>query len=104
MALIVESAFSGFDPMAVEVPSMKHLRLLTMFTQLALSSVTPLLLCVLGSRWLTVRFSLGSWVMAVGALLGVAGAVSGFVSALKQMQKTAEQDDRDRPFSSNDHL
>lgn len=41
-------------------------------TQLGLSLVAPLLLCVLLTVWLKDRFSLGSWVVLVGIGIGLA--------------------------------
>lgn len=82
---------------------MKNIRLLALLSQLAVSILTPLLLCILGARWLTVRFDLGGWVMAIGVLFGIAGAVSGLVNTLKQLQREADRETKKPPVSFNDH-
>ena len=82
---------------------MKNIRLLALLSQLAVSIITPLLLNILLARWLTVRFLLGGWVMAAGVLLGIAGAVSGLVRSLRQLQREADRETKDVPLSFNDH-
>lgn len=82
---------------------MKNLRLLALLSQFAVSVVSPLLLCIWLGRFLTVRYALGRWVMAVGVLLGIAGAVSGLISSLKQLQREAERETKASPPSFNDH-
>ena len=82
---------------------MKHLRHIVMLTQFGLSVALPLVLCVLLARYLMLRFSLGGWVMILGILLGIGGAVSGLAKGLKQMQREAERDREPAPPSFNDH-
>ncbi len=77
---------------------------LAWLTQFGLSVVMPLLLCVLGSLWLRSRFSLGSWIVVVGILLGIGGAASGLWSSLKQINRAARQEDKEQTISFNDHL
>lgn len=85
--------------------SMKTIRLLTWFTQLGLSAAVPLLLCIGGAVWLRDRFSLGGWVIAAGVVLGVCGAVSGFRSSLRAMERDAgDGEDKTPPVSFNDHI
>ena len=86
---------------------MKSFRLLTWFTQLGLSVVMPLLLCICGSVYLRNRFQLGGWIVLLGVFLGVGGAVSGFRNSLELMRRESEQEGKDdRPPSAtfNDHL
>lgn len=82
---------------------MKHLRHIVMLTQFGLSIVLPLVLSILLARYLTVRFSLGGWVMLLGIFLGLGGAVSGLVKGLKQLQREADRDEKSSPVSFNDH-
>jgi len=86
---------------------MKALRLLTWFTQLALSAVSPLLLCIWGAVYLRGRFQLGGWIVLLGVLLGVGGAFSAFRNSLELMRKESEGDGKDNkppPASYNDHM
>lgn len=85
---------------------MKDLRMLVWITQLGLSIAFPLAGFLLLALWLRQRFSLGSWVLLLGLLFGLAGAVDGFRSSLKAMKILAgdsKKDDNPPPVSFNDH-
>ena len=47
------------------------LKIAVQFTQLGLSLVIPLLLCLLAAGWLQRRFQLGNWILLVGLGLGL---------------------------------
>lgn len=81
----------------------KVFRNLAWLTQLGISIVVPLVLCIVGSCWLRNRFSLGGWVVALGVFLGIGGAVSGLWSSLKRMQREADREDGKKPTSFNEH-
>ena len=83
---------------------MKHLRHIVMLTQFGLSIVLPLVLCILFARYLMQHYALGGWVMLIGVFLGIAGAISGLMKGLKQMQQEADREKPDPPPSFNDHL
>ena len=74
-------------------------------TQLAFSAVGPLVLCIWGSVWLSERFQIGTWMIIVGVLAGIGGAVSGFITSLKTMKLNADLEEKDKktPVSFNDH-
>ena len=83
---------------------MKDLSLLVWLTQLGLSTVTPLAVCVLLSVWLRHQFQLGSWVIWVGVLLGLTLAIDGFRTGIKQMSRLAKKKDKPQPpIAFNDH-
>lgn len=86
---------------------MKALRLLTWFTQLALSAVSPLLLCIWGAVYLQSRFQLGGWIVLLGVLLGVGGAAADFYNSLSAMKREGDIEDKtngkEPPVSFNDH-
>ena len=82
---------------------MKHLRHIVMLTQFGLSIILPLLMFILLARYLMLHYAFGSWVMLLGVLLGICGAVSGLVNGLRQMQKEADRDKKETPISFNDH-
>lgn len=85
---------------------MKELRLLVWITQLGLSVAFPLAGFLLLAMWLQQRFSLGSWVLLLGLLFGLVGAVDGFRSSMKAMKIMAgepKKDDGPPPVSFNDH-
>ena len=78
---------------------MKELKMLIWLTQLGLSIALPPAGFVWLAVWLRGRFSLGNWVIFVGIVLGIAGAVDGFRSSLKAMQMMEKQDRRNDPPS-----
>lgn len=53
----------------------KALKNLTMLTQLALSLLTPTLLCIFGAIWLKNKFGLGQWIVMLGIFLGLGSGV-----------------------------
>lgn len=65
---------------------MKDLTLLIWLTQLGLSVAAPLAVFVLGAVWLRSSFGWGNWIIWIGLLLGLSGAVSGFRHSLKAME------------------
>ena len=54
-------------------------------TQLGLSMVTPMVLCIWLANWLKETFQLGEWVLIVFVILG---AVSAFASLIKTLNMT----------------
>lgn len=62
-------------------------RLLAWVTQFGFSVAAPLAGCILLSVWLERRFALGGWVVGLGVILGIAGAVGGLVSAVRLMER-----------------
>lgn len=84
---------------------MKNLSLLTWLTQLGLSVALPLGGMILLAVWLNDRFSLGTWVIWVGAALGLIFAVQGLRANLKALSTLAAGSNREEapPVSFNDH-
>lgn len=81
-------------------------RHLVWLTQFGLSIAVPLVVSILAAVWLQKTFSLGSWVIVVGVLVGVFGAVSGLVTSLRAMDRQAgEREDRSKkpPVYFNRH-
>ena len=78
---------------------MKELKMLIWLTQLGLSIALPPAGFVWLAVWLRGRFSLGNWVIFVGIVLGIAGAVDGFRSSLKAMQMMEKHDKKNEPPS-----
>lgn len=66
-------------------------RNLAYLTQVGLSLATPMVLCIFGAAWLQKRFSLGGWVILLGIVLGVGGAVSSFREFMHQANKQARK-------------
>ena len=85
---------------------MKDLRMLVWLTQLGLSVASPLTGFILAAFWLRQRFDLGVWVIIVGVILGISGAIDGFRVSMKAMEKMTKnkpgQNDPP-PVSFNDH-
>ena len=85
--------------------SFSAFRLIVWITQFGLSVISPLLLFIFGAVWLREKFELGGWVIAIGVVFGVLGAVGGLRSSLASMRRLSEKDDKaDSPTNFNDHM
>lgn len=85
---------------------MKEFNLLIWLTQLGISVAAPLAGFTLLAVWLRQRFGLGIWVLIVGIILGISGAVDGFrvsMKAMEQMTKDKPGKNDPPPVSFNDH-
>lgn len=83
---------------------MKDVKLLVFLTQLGLSVALPLGGFTLLAVWLYRVHSWGGWVIAVGVILGLVGAIDGLRSTLKAMKLMSRKEKQDEPFVSfNDH-
>ena len=85
---------------------MKDLNLLVWLTQLGISVAGPLAGFILLAVWLRQRFDLGIWVLLVGLVLGISGAIDGFrvsMKAMEQMTKSKPDKSDPPPVSFNDH-
>lgn len=83
---------------------MQGLRELVWLTELGLSIVSPLVLCVLGAAWLRGRFSLEPWIVIIGLLVGLGGAFSAglaFYRHTRLMDKKPGK--KDPPVYFNEH-
>ena len=73
-------------------------------TQLGLNVVIPLAGYVLLAVWLRNHFGLGMWVICVGLVLGISGAVSGLRSSLKALERLSRDEKAEKPIPSfNEH-
>lgn len=70
---------------------MKNLSLLVWFSQLGISVAVPLGGAIWLSVWLYQRFQLGGWVIVLGVLIGLYGAIDGLRGSLKTMERLAKQ-------------
>lgn len=83
---------------------MKNINLLVWLTQLGLSVALPPLGFIWLAVWLRDRWGWGSWVIWVGIILGVIGAVDGLRTSLKTMERLSRGDkESELPTSFNDH-
>ena len=81
-------------------------RHLVWLTQFGLSIAVPLVVSILIAVWLRQHFGLGGWVVAVGVIVGLFGAVSGLVTSLRAIDRQAgEKEDRHKkpPVYFNEH-
>lgn len=85
---------------------MKELSLLVWLTQLGLSVAFPLAGFILLAVWLRSSLGWGDWVIWVGLVLGLSGAVNGLRHSLKAMELLSrnEKDDAPPPVSFNEHI
>jgi len=85
---------------------MKNLNMLVWLTQLGLSIAGPLAGFTLLAFWLRQRFDLGIWVLVVGIVFGISGAIDGFrvsMKAMEQMSQDKNGKNDPPPVSFNDH-
>ncbi|HJD20502.1 MAG TPA: AtpZ/AtpI family protein [Candidatus Gemmiger faecigallinarum] len=83
-------------------------RLLAWVTQFGFSVAAPLAGCILLAVWLQGRFALGGWVVALGVVLGLMGALGGLVSSVRRMDRQGAEEQKrsrsaDRGVSFNEH-
>lgn len=82
------------------------LKNLTMLTQLGLSFITPLLLCLALCWWLTVHVGIGGWVFLPGFFFGLGGsgtvAYKVYLSVTKREEEQKEK--KKKRISFNGHL
>lgn len=84
---------------------MKNISLIVWLTQLGFSIAFPLAGFILLAVWLRSRFDLGIWVLIVGIILGIIGAIDGLRSSLKAMERLSKNNSESDPppVSFNDH-
>ena len=82
---------------------MKTVTLLTWITQLGLSVAVPPALFVFLAMWLKNDCGWGGWVLWVGIVFGVVGAVQGFISSIQAMNRLTAKNKEEPPLSYNDH-
>ena len=86
---------------------MKNLNLIVWLTQLGLSVAGPLAGFTFLAVWLRQRFDLGIWVLILGIIFGISGAIDGFrvsMKAMEQMTKDKPGEKDPPPVSFNDHI
>ena len=82
---------------------MKSAKLLIWITQLGFSTAVPLIGFIWLAVWLRNRFGWGAWVIVVGVVLGVVGAIDGLRMSLKAMEQMTKKKEKDPPVGFNDH-
>ena len=83
-------------------PTIRALRKFVLLSELVFSLAVPLLLFIVGAKWLRGTYHLGKWVMLLGVLLGVLGAIAGLVRVVKSLLKD-DAPKKDFPPTFNDH-
>jgi len=84
---------------------MKDINLLIWLAQLGISVAVPLVGFILLSVWLRNSHGWGAWVVIVGVILGISGAVSGLRSSLQYLNKASKspEEDDSSVISYNEH-
>lgn len=84
---------------------MKEFALIVWLTQTGLSVAIPPAGFILLAVWLRNTFDLGDWVIWVGVILGVIGAINGFRDSLRTLERLSRKDKKEPlpPVSFNDH-
>ncbi len=84
---------------------MKHaahtLKIIALVSQGVFAIAVPIILCVLGGKWLTARLNAGRWLMALCVLLGVAAAIWSLWKLIAPFVK--EDKTGDPPASFHEH-
>ena len=83
---------------------MKNLSMLVWFTQLGLSVALPPTGFIFLAAWLRRSYGWGSWVLWIGIVLGIVGAIDGLRTSLKAMEKMSKEENPEGPpVSFNEH-
>ncbi len=86
---------------------MKHLsdigKNLALLTQLGLSLIMPLLLCLGGCYFLTSRLGIGGWIYIPGFFFGLGGSATTGYKFYKMIMKDEKANDRKDRVSFNRH-
>lgn len=84
---------------------MKNITMIIWLMQLGFSIAIPPAGFIMLAVWLRDRFNLGLWVLWVGIILGIVGAIDGLRSSLKTMERLSRDDPGKKPppISFNDH-
>ena len=83
---------------------MKNLSMIVWLTQLGLSVALPPAGFIWLAVWLRDRFAWGNWVIWVGVILGVFGAIDGLRVSLKAMERLSRDKKTEKtPVAFNDH-
>lgn len=61
-------------------------------SQLGLSILVPVALCIIAAGWLRSKFSLGSWIMIIGILAGIGSGICSMISFIKTVQKRIHEE------------
>lgn len=75
---------------------MKIFRQLAMLTQLGLSLLTPLLLCLGLCYYLVTRFSLGGWIFLPGFFFGLGGSGTVAWKFFKAQTRQSEREEKEQ--------
>ena len=63
----------------------------TFLSQIGISVIIPVFLCIFGATWLKNTFELGNWVVLVGILLGLGGGAISMIKYMKVAIRDAER-------------
>lgn len=85
---------------------MKMFKNLALLTQLGLSFISPIIVCMLVCWWIISKTGAGSWVYIIGIVLGLGAsfmtAFRFYRSIVKKAEK--EQEEKKPPVSFNNHV
>ena len=84
---------------------MKILNLLMWVGQFGFSAIFPTVFFLLLAAWLQNKYSLGIWIVAVFAVLGVLTSISTVKSCMRSLRKAVEEasGNDEPPMGFNDH-
>lgn len=79
------------------------LKQVSWLSQLGLSIIMPLLICVLICAFLTIRFDIGGWIFIPGFILGIgASFTTGYNFYISESKKSKkDKDERKRGYNSH---
>lgn len=63
----------------------KHMRAVAEITQFGLNIVSPIIICLFAAIWLRDQFNLGSYVVLIAIILGVAAGVLNMFTFIKKV-------------------
>lgn len=81
----------------------KNMKYITMFTQLGLSLVVPLLICLGICWWLSTRMGVGGWVYIPGFFFGLGGLVMTMYKFYLSIVGKQKKEEKEKKVSFNEH-
>ena len=85
---------------------MKMFKNLALLTQLGLSLIAPLLVCMFVCWWIIGKTGAGSWVYIIGTVLGLGASFMTAYNFYKSINRKHEKENEGKktPVSFNDHI
>lgn len=72
----------------------RALKNITYISQVGLSLITPIIICIMGARWIQNTFEFGNWIVLLGIFVGLLSGISSFISTMQLIIKEVEKEEK----------